>query len=202
MNKRIGAIAISVAGIAAAAAIGAGTYAAFSDSQTAPAAAQAGTLYLTDFGPASLADWEVTNLAPGQTSAEKVVKVVNGGTLSGNLTLTVEADGAGLDNGCAGGETGPEVLVDENCADDSDASELPSKLTLLVNVGGDAKTVELAESEDGKYTGELVDPQLLEANQSVDLTLQLLVSPDAGNEVQSDGANLTVTANLTQIVPQ
>lgn len=125
--------AVAAVGIAAAAAavlaLGAGTYAGFFDEADGPnVTAAAGTLFFDD----AAASAEVVTLdapAPGDTD-ESSLTYRNGGSLPGLLKLTFEVED--LENGCAGGPTGPEAAVDPDCAEAGDVGELSKQVYVTI----------------------------------------------------------------------
>lgn len=201
MSKKHAILAAAAATLAIGA--GVGTFAAFSDSATSgPVTAGAGTLHLGN-GITANSEWQLTNVAPGQELGAKVFTITNGGTLNGNLDLLLTATGT-PDTESANGiegqkETGtPTVVTPE--------SELPKNLTAKISLTidgttqwlvGDAGTfAPLNVVDDNTSKFEVLD-QALAGGKSGELSVTLAVA-DAGNELQGDGADLKLEANLTQ----
>jgi alternate signal-mediated exported protein len=210
-----------LAAAAATLAIGAGvgTFAAFSDSATStPVTAGAGTLYLKD-GIVTTSDWALSNLAPEQVLTAKTFTVKKAGTLDGKLVLTLTATGPDLPNQPdvkdeestpRGLETAAETPLlgqDETLAT---ASELPknlrAKISLKIGTGevqlialpgaGTDGFAPLTRIDANSYKVD-VPEQTLSGEVTSELSVTLAVA-NAGNELQGDGANITLAATLTQ----
>lgn len=113
-NKKVAA-GIGVAAAAAAVlAVGAGTYAAFTDTEAGPGGTlAAGTLSL-DVASSPAATTEVFSagdIAPGYTSGPRTVTVRNSGTVDGTLSATATV-GENL-----GGDLDSQLRVSGNCTD-------------------------------------------------------------------------------------
>ncbi|SDE82724.1 TasA family protein [Pseudonocardia oroxyli] len=123
-RRKAGLIIGVVAAVIAAAAIGAGTYAAFTDTETGPGGTQtAGTLDLEIGGTGVQTLFTGTNIAPGYTK-DVTFTVHNagsiGGTLSNSLTLT------GADGTC----TEPERTAEGGAC--KPAGDLQDQMTVVV----------------------------------------------------------------------
>jgi predicted ribosomally synthesized peptide with SipW-like signal peptide len=111
-NKKVAA-GIGVAAAAAAVlALGAGTYAAFSDTEAGPGGTlAAGTLTLdvTSNAEATTEVFSAENIAPGYTSSPRVVTIANTGTVNGTLSATATV----TEN--TGGDLDDQLLASGNC---------------------------------------------------------------------------------------
>lgn len=200
MSKKRAIIATAAATLAIGAA--AGTYAAFSDSaESDPAQATAGTLFL-DGGIVQDGTWTLTGLAPNQVTASKSFTVKNGGSLSGQLDLTLTATGA------ADVESTTKNLeaTAENGAV-TPASELPKNLTAKISytpaggatawlLGGVDSYEPLTPNGDNIATFATIGRDLApSAEGTIEVTFKVA---DAGNELQGDGAEIKLAAALRQ----
>ncbi|GAA3246429.1 hypothetical protein GCM10017691_54510 [Pseudonocardia petroleophila] len=181
-NKKVAA-GIGVAAVAAAAiALGAGTYAAFSDTEQAPNATfAAGTLNLTVGAPTPATPVVISNLKPGDLQNFSI-EVDNTGTVDGNLTASYTV--SGTENGCAEPETDAERPCD-------DGSELLEQL-IFVYQGSDAGPVTAAQNTSIPL-GAL---PAVDAPKTINFGVRLPAS--ATNEVMTDTATLSITFTLTQ----
>jgi predicted ribosomally synthesized peptide with SipW-like signal peptide len=181
-NKKVAA-GIGVAAAAAAVlALGAGTYAAFSDTETAPDATfAAGTLNLTVGAPVAAPPVVWTNLAPGSTQTV-TVQVDNAGTVDGNLSASFTA--TGTENGCAEPETDVETTCD-------DGSELLEQAQLWY---GNAQVGTLGGGPFGPFP--LFN--LPATDFPTNVTFEVRVPTSAGNEIMTDTASMQITFRLDQ----
>lgn len=181
-NKKLAA-GIGVAAAAAAVlAVGAGTYASFVDTETAPGTTfAAGTLDLTVGAPTAAPPVVLTNLAPGSTQAISV-PIDNVGSVDGILSASYAVEGT--ENGCAEPETDVEATCD-------DGSELLEQLVLSYN-GTDVGP--LATNAGRSFP--LGDLAAAPAGTTIDFVVQ--VPGSAGNEIMTDTATMTITFQLDQ----
>ncbi|RCW45265.1 camelysin-like metallo-endopeptidase [Halopolyspora algeriensis] len=193
-NKKLAAGIGGVTAVAAAVAISAGTFAAFSDTEQRGVVATGGTMdlqitnsqYGDVFGENGIVD--VGTVSPGETVGKAKFTAKNAGDVAGNLSIDLQAlkdDGNGF--------TGPEEGADgENGVDGASEGELLENLVLTINGGGNSHTLEDLDdiSVDNLAT--------LEGGESINYTLKLSVK-DAGNEIQGDTAKFKMVANLDQV---
>jgi predicted ribosomally synthesized peptide with SipW-like signal peptide len=182
-NKKLAA-GIGVAAAAAAVlAVGAGTYASFTDTEDAPSTTfAAGTLDLTVGTPVAATPVVLTNLAPGSEQAISV-PIDNVGSVDGTLTATYTVTGS--DNTCAEPETDDEGL---SCDDDSELLQQldlfykGNRVSALTAGAGQTFTLDPLPSAPGPTTVDFV----------------VKVPTTAGNEIMTDDATMTLTFTLTQ----
>ena len=191
-KKRISTGLGVAAAAGAALAVTAGTFAYFSDAEASPAqTAEAGTLDLTTDGTAVTAP-DTVNAKPGQWSAAKSLKLKNAGTMAGTIKLSVQKT-ADVENGCPE----QEIAAEPGCWGDS-AGELGKYLTVHI------------QETDGTHRGSWVLagmgpgatitlPTALNPDATRTVQIKTLVSPHAGNAVQTDKATYVVNATLVQV---
>jgi spore coat-associated protein N len=189
-------IAIGIAAIVlAAAAIGAGTYAAFSDTETGPDGTLAsGTLDLVvGAAPGTVNLFSASNIKPG-FSQDVTFTVSNTGTLPGTLTSRLTAVGA--DVTCTEPEYVAEGVAAGACAA---GGNLQEQMTVAV-VAGPNGAVAAAPMSQFLTTG-LPLPGTLGAGATTTYTLRFAL-PDlpgtTNNKAQGDSLNLTSTFDLVQ----
>lgn len=183
-NRKLAA-GIGVAAVAAAAiALGAGTYAAFTDSETAPSVTlAAGTLDLTVGDPVAAQPVRWENLAPGsrQTVA---IPVDNVGDVDGFLRAGFTATGS--ENGCA--EPEAEAVIDPTC---EPGSELLGQAELYY---GGSRVGTLGGGPFGPF-----DLFPMPANDAgANVTFEIRVPDSAENEIMTDDVTMTITFTLVQ----
>ncbi|WP_219414364.1 TasA family protein [Pseudonocardia nigra] len=180
-NNKKAAAGIGVAAVAAAVvALGAGTYAAFTDTEDTQATFAAGSLDLEVGGFGDAGTLQFADLAPGW-SEEHVVSIDNVGTIDGVLKFTVDVTGS--DNTC----TEPEE-TDGRCSTNGDLAE-----AITVSVPG-AGTYTLAQLDDEGLGG---IPLAAEGG-AQSYTLTFAIPDTVGNEIQSDSAVVAIEAILEQ----
>lgn len=181
-NKKVAA-GIGVAAAAAAVlALGAGTYAAFSDTETVPNTTfAAGSLNLVVGGSVTTAPFAYNDLKPGSVIDESI-SVDNAGTLDGKLTFAINVSGA--ENTCVE----PETDREPGC---SAASELTSALLVSVNNAPAVPLSSFPASFDASTLPAAGDP--------VTVPIRFTVDPNAGNEIMTDSTTVSFTATLTQL---
>jgi predicted ribosomally synthesized peptide with SipW-like signal peptide len=181
-NKKLAA-GIGVAAAAAAVlAVGAGTYASFSDTETGPSTTfAAGTLDLTVGTPAAVPPVVLSNLAPGSSQTISV-PIANVGSVDGTLSASYTVEGK--DNSCVE----PEGVAEGGTCDDG--SELMEKLVLVYrgNTVGPLAT----------NAGRTFDLDPLAANSTATVDFVVTVPTGAGNEIMSDDTTMTITFTLDQ----
>lgn len=188
-NKKKAA-AIGVAAIAAATlALGAGTYAAFSDTETGPEATfAAGTLDLTVGGVATTSPTSLTNVAPGSV-IPLTFQVDNVGSIDGTLSLGLSLISS-AENGCAEPESQGPNAADTTC---DGAGELPANLEVYYGTQFIGTVADLtAQPAQSFPIGSL---PATEAPRPIAFEVRV---KDAGNEIMTDSAVIAVTASLTQ----
>jgi spore coat-associated protein N len=188
-KKKATAIGIAAAAIAAIA-IGGGTYAAFSDTETGPTGTlAAGTINLTVGGSITPASLDLSKLKPGD-SFDATITVKNDGNLTG--TLFGDYSLTGSEGGCTAAEINP-ANYPNSVAPTCDANG-PGNLisALVVTVGGQAVSPLAPGSAAGVQQFDLAPG----ASQSYAIHVSLPAS--TGNEVQSDTASLTSKLTLKQ----
>lgn len=174
-------------GIAAAAA-GAGTYAAFSDTESSNNnTVTAGTLDLTvNGGDSAVEAISITDAVPGD-SGTGTLTLANAGTVDGNLDVSISAI-----NSSENGTNDPESSAGD--AGSSDGVELEEQLTVTISLGG---TQLVSDTVNNLSTGS-IGTQALNAGSSADLDMSYTVDSNAGNLIQSDSVSLDLTFTLTQ----
>lgn len=183
-NKKVAA-GIGVAAAAAAVlALGAGTYAAFSDTENVPETTlAAGTLDLTVGGPSvTTSGADLRDLAPGE-SITVAYTVDNAGTIDGNLFLRFTTSGA--ENGCAEPET---PTPDATC---DGAGELLNQLDVTVDDRALGKVVNY-DNQDHPLGALAANP----APRTYQVTFTVPTS--AGNEIMTDSATINGVLTLKQ----
>lgn len=189
-------IAVGIAAVVlAAAAIGAGTYAAFSDTETGPDGTIAsGTLDLVVGAPAGTVNlFTVTNMKPG-TSQDASFTVSNTGSLPGTLTSKLTVVGA--DVTCTEPEYVAEGVGAGACAA---AGNLQEQMTVTVVAGPGASTTPVPMSQF--ITTGLPLPGTLAPGASSPYTLRFTLPDLSGttnNKAQGDSLSLTSTFDLVQ----
>jgi predicted ribosomally synthesized peptide with SipW-like signal peptide len=188
-RRKKGVIAVGIAaGAAALVAIGAGTYAAFTDVENTQAGTiEAGTLDLTVGGSGSGVLLAAENIKPGDTGNNSLT-FHNGGTVPGTLAITYQA--VGDENGCNEPETAANGCHEPN-------GDLLNTLNVTVtSSNGGSETGTLGEF--AAAPGELADLGTVQGGGDVTVTVAYEVPDTAGNEIQSDGITLSASATLTQ----
>ena len=187
---------------AGSAASGAGTLAAFSDTEAAMGRVTAGSLDLTVTGTSGGANnndgavsfLNASGIVPG-SSGSGTVTLTNTGTLAGHLslrTLRVINDGNGL--------TDPESDVDER--DGAGEGELADLLTVTVTLDGPDGSRSLCTG--GAMTSFFVPDDTydleygLAADESAVFRIEWHLSADVGNEIQGDSAGIELVFGLSQ----
>jgi predicted ribosomally synthesized peptide with SipW-like signal peptide len=190
-NKKV-TVGIGIAAAAAALiALGGGTYAAFSDTETGPGGTlAAGTLDLeVGSTPTTTPLFTATGIAPGYTSGDYTITYKNAGTIDGTLSLALGV--ANAENLCVE----PEVGLDSSCGPTE--GELGQALVITVNGPGGLNYT-------GPLNGLAGGPTpfgTVAAGQSAQYTVSYTLPVGVGNEVQSDGVAVTTTATLNQATP-
>lgn len=175
-NKKATAGIGVVAAAAAVLALGAGTYAAFTDTENAQATFAAGTLDLTIGGTGEAGQITFENLAPGQT-IEHQVSVGNAGTVNGVLSFSATFT-----------ETDVECVEPEQEVDGCGAD-----LANAITVGVAGHKVPLSQLQ-GISMGDIP----LAAQSEESYTLTFTVDPLAGNEIMADSVVVDIAATLDQ----
>jgi len=176
-------------GVAAAAA-GAGTYAAFSDTeQSNNNQVTAGTLDLTVDGSSSpVTVLSVSDATPGQSGSGSAITLSNDGSVDGTLDVTVAAV-----NSSENGTNDPE----SSSPDEGNGVELESLVTIDVSLGGTQVFSDTVANISSGQT--IVSGQALNAGNSTDFNLSYTVDSAANNEIQSDSVSLDFDFTLTQV---
>ena len=190
-------LAVGIAAVVlAVAAIGAGTYAAFSDTESGPdGTIAAGTLDLVvGATPGTVNLFAASNIKPG-FSQDVTFNVSNTGSLPGSLTSSLMM--TGTDGTC----TEPEYVAEGvNAGACAAAGNLQEQMTVAVvaGPGGAAAAVPLSQF----MTGGLPLPGTLAAGGNTTYTLRFALPDLAGtvnNRVQGDTIAITSTFNLVQV---
>lgn len=172
-NKKLAA-GIGVAAVAAAAvALGAGTYAAFTDTEAGPGGTlAAGTLNLdVSSNPAgTLQLFSASNIAPGYDSGPLVFTLTNTGSINGTVT------GNGVVSENAGGNLDEQLLVSGSCP--GTPSQFTDRTVDILTTGFNAQ---------------------IDAGQSVVCTFRFTFPdrPD-NNDAQGDSVTITSSFSMTQ----
>lgn len=193
-NKKV-RIGIGIAAVVlAAAAIGAGTYAAFVDTETGPSGTvAAGTLDLTVGSNGTLELIKASNIQPG-FSQTATITLRNAGTLPGGLTSTLQV--VGTDGVCTEPESEAEGKPVGTC---SATGDLQNQLLVAVTRG--PSTTSAVPVSQFVGTG-LPMPASIPAGATVEYDLQFTLPNLPGvenNKVQGDGITLTSNFVLTQL---
>ena len=186
-NKKVAA-GIGVAAAAAAVlALGAGTYAAFTDTESGPGGTfAAGTLDLVvTSAPTTTPIFNATDITPGYASAPYTLSYRNAGSIPGNLSLSLGVTNA--ENDC----TEPEGLVDNTCT--GTAGELGGALLITVTGPG----ITYSGSIDG-LAGGPTPVGALAPGATAQYQVSYSLPQDTGNQVQSDGVLVNASAVLAQ----
>ncbi|GAA1868559.1 hypothetical protein GCM10009836_56320 [Pseudonocardia ailaonensis] len=201
-RRRAGLIVGVVAAVIAAAAIGAGTYAAFTDTESGPGGTQtAGTLDLEIGGTGFQTLFTGTNIAPGYTK-DFTFTVKNSGSIAGNLTNSLTL--AGADGTCtepertaeggackAGGDLQDQMTVVVVSSPASTVATTPVIMTDFVKSPLPGNNINLAANTTGTYVLRFALPN--------DATTT--AETNSNNKVQGDTVTLSSTFNLVQQVP-
>lgn len=187
LNRRRVLGGIATVGIAAAAA-GAGTFAAFSDTESSTNnQVSAGTLNLTvDGGNTAVEAVSINDAVPGD-SGSGTLTLENTGNVDGTLDVSI-SNIASQENGT----NEPESEAGD--AGSSDGVELENELTVTISLAG---TQLVSDTVNNLSTG-TVGTQALNAGSSADLDLSYSVDSDAGNLIQSDSVTVDLSFTLTQ----
>jgi spore coat-associated protein N len=203
-RRKAGVIVGLVAVVIAAAAIGAGTYAAFTDTETGPGGTQtAGTLDL-EVGSSGTTStlFSASNIAPGFTQ-DYTFTLKNSGSIAGTLTTAMTYTGS--DGTCTEPERTAEGSTNGSC---NAAGDLQNQMTVSVvssPVSNTATTpVTLATFAGTPLPGS--GSQQITGGQTVSYTLRFALPNDTSttaetnpnNKVQGDGITLNSTFNLVQ----
>jgi spore coat-associated protein N len=192
-NKKVRTGVGIVAVVLAAAAIGAGTYAAFVDSEAGPGGTvAAGTLDLTVGSTGTVELFAAQNIQPGFTQ-DATISLRNAGSLPGGVTSTLTVVGA--DVTCTEPEVEEEKLTGGGCAP---GGNLQNQMTVSV-LRGPGITTPTAPVGVAQFA--LPPAGTLAAGASTDYVLQFVLPNLTGtlnNAVQGD--RITVSSNfvLTQ----
>jgi predicted ribosomally synthesized peptide with SipW-like signal peptide len=188
LNRRRVLGGMATLGVAAAAA-GAGTYAAFSDTeQSNNNQVSAGTLDLTvDGGDSSVTVLNVADAVPGETGSGTAITLANEGNVDGTLDVTL-ATVSSAENGTNDPES--------NSTAEGTGVELESALTVTVTLDG---TTLVSDTVANLSNGQsIATGQALNGGGSTDFNISYEVDAAAGNEIQSDSVSLDFTFDLTQ----
>ena len=176
-RKKATALIGGVAVVASAVALGAGSLAYFSDTQSAPLANVAtGTLTLSLNGGAVQTAVSVPNVEPGFTSTATTLTFQNTGTLAGQLRLRVVPAPGNSD------EFNRDVSV--TLTTPTDQSDAPTVLT--------------TETLTAASTAGPVNANLLTAQDKQNISYTLSIDPNATNLLQNKTGSFSVVADLIQ----
>ena len=182
-RKRLAKIVGVAAAIVAAAAIGAGTYASFTDTETSGNTAAAGTLDL-DFGTTPAQLFTGSNIAPGYSRTVPLT-VRNTGNINGILNATMAVIGG--DGVCTEPEAAAEAVEGGGC---NPSGNLQDEMTVTVNGGEPVSLAAFASA--GLHTISIP------AGQTVTLDLVFALPTSADNKVQGDTVQLNSSFTLDQ----
>lgn len=201
-RRKAGIIVGIVALVVAAAAIGAGTYAAFTDTETGPGGTiTAGTLDLTVGGTGNTELFSASNIAPG-FSQEVTITLNNDGSIPGILTSSMAftgSDGActepervaenGGDTGTCktGGNLAEQLTVSVLSSPASSTATQPVPVATFISAGGLPAGGTLTKGTPAVY--------------KLKFALPNVTNNDSNNKVQGDGITITSTFNLDQPPP-
>lgn len=169
----------------ASAAVGVGTFAAFSDTEESNNnAITTGTLNLTVDGDSSpVTVLSVSNAEPNTTYDGTEITLANDGSLDGTLNISVDSI-TSSENGIAD----PEDDVDSS----PNTAEIEPNVTVFVRVDG---TEEYSGTLDELSDGEQIYSGSLAAGSSTTFNISYEVA-DAGNVIQSDSASVDFDFDL------
>jgi predicted ribosomally synthesized peptide with SipW-like signal peptide len=191
-------LAVGIAAVVlAVAAIGAGTYAAFSDTEAGPdGTIAAGTLDLVvGATPGTVNLFAASNIKPGFTQ-DVTFTVSNTGSLPGTLTSSLMM--TGTDGTCTEPEYVAEGVLANGCAP---AGNLQEQMTVAVVAGPGGATAPAIPLSQFMTSG-LPLPGQLAAGATTTYTLRFAL-PDlpntTNNRVQGDTIAITSTFNLVQV---
>lgn len=192
-------VAIGIgAAVLAAAAIGAGTYAAFVDVENGPASSVgAGTLDLAVGGTALTNLFDGTNIQPGYDHTV-TLSLTNSGSIPGTLSDAVTLTGSDIT--CTEPESAAEGRPEGEC---NPLGDLQDQMLVSIDDGPDgAEPTSPVTLTQFAQTG---FPSLeLQAGEVVTYTLHFTLPNLAGtqnNAVQGDGVSLTSSFTLDQLTP-
>lgn len=192
-RRALGALATIGVGSAAA---GAGTFAAFSDTeQTSDNQVSAGTLDLTvDGDDDDVKILDVSDAAPGDSGSGSLT-LENEGSIDGLLQISIDSV-TGAENDVNDAEADSED-EDGSVESPGSTSELLDVLELTIIVGG---TTEFDDTLSDLSTGDLytATQPSLDSGSTTSFELNWEVPESAGNEIQSDSASVDATFTLTQ----
>ena len=171
--------------------LGAGTFAAFSDTETSSANVfAAGTLDLKVNGSDldGTAVITVENVAPGDSESDSIL-VTNAGTIEGTLTgvITITSN---LDNSCNDAEE-----ADESTCNDDDVGELPAELDIVISDGTNTYTNTLTA-----ISGVSLDFGTLVGGADKIITASYTVDGGVDNSIQSDSVTFDIVLTLDQTI--
>jgi spore coat-associated protein N len=198
LHNRKFRIGVGVAAIViAAGAIGAGTYAAFVDTESGPGGTiTAGTLDLTAGGAGTIELFSSSNIQPG-FSKNATITLRNIGSLPGTLTSTLKVTGA--DGTC----TEPEAEAEGKAAGMCNAAgDLQNQMTVSVISGPGVTTPTTPVTVTQFASTGLPSAGTLAANGTAAYELQFMLPNLSGtenNKVQGDSLTLSSDFTLTQL---
>ena len=190
-------VGIGVAALVlAAAALGAGTYAAFVDSESGPGGTiAAGTLDLTVGSTGTTQLFSAANIVPGYTQ-DVAITLKNAGSVPGTLTSTLAVTGA--DVTCTEPEAEAEGKAAGAC---NTAGDLQNQMTVSVIKGPGITTATAPVTVAQFATSGLPAAGTLAAGASTEYDLRFTLPNLSGtenNKVQGDSLNLTSSFLITQ----
>jgi predicted ribosomally synthesized peptide with SipW-like signal peptide len=201
-RKKVGLIVGLVALVVAAAAIGAGTYAAFTDTETGPGGTQtAGTLDLeVGSGGTTSTLFTASNIAPG-FSQDYTFTLKNAGTIAGTLSTAMTLTGG--DGTC----TEPERTAEGTTACNPNGN-LQDQMQVTV-VSSPVSSTPTAPASLASFAGAPLPGSgslKIDGGQTVTYTLRFTLPNDnsttaesnPNNKVQGDTVSLNSTFNLVQ----
>lgn len=175
---------------AAAAAAGAGTFAAFSDTENSNGnSVTAGTLDLTvDSGQGPVEVLSLSDVVPGDSDSGTVT-LANNGNVNGTLSVAIDQITSNEN-----GTNDPETEAGDSGS--SDGVELESAVTVTISL---ASTQLISDTINNLSDGQsLASGETLNAGNSKDLRLDYTVNSGAGNNIQSDSVSMDLDFTLTQ----
>ncbi|MGH3625081.1 MAG: TasA family protein [Sciscionella sp.] len=168
-NKKLATAAGSIAIVAAAVAVTAGTYSYFTDTQTNGGSVGAGTLRLVATGSA-IDGMTASNVAPGWTSGQKNLTLKDAGSLPGKLRVTATPSGD---------------------------STLLSKINMTMSgTGIGTVTVPLSQVVASNF---IVPGAPMQPEEERSYTLQMSIPSTVGNEIQGTNASFSIKTDLLQV---
>lgn len=193
-KKKLATAGGSVAIVAAAIAMTAGTYSYFSDDATAaPNSIKAGTLNVTVGGSAQDVPFNAVNVAPGTGAGSKMLDITNAGSLPGTLTLRLVKD-SDTENDC-GSES--ERVVDPTCGSDN-SGELGSEM--IITAYDPTWTNQIRSNTVNSWaSAPALNLGQLGSGETKKMPIGTWINAAVNNKIQSDSTSFHFEVRLDQV---